>query len=63
MTRTVVITGASGGIGRATAQLFGARGDRVALIARGKTGLDGVVQDIRPGRGHSARPAGRRIRL
>ena len=46
MTRTVVITGASGGIGRATAQLLGARGDRVALIARGKTGLDGAVQDI-----------------
>lgn len=46
MIRTVVITGASAGIGRATAQLLGARGDRVALIARGKTGLDGVVQDI-----------------
>ena len=46
MTRTVVITGASAGIGRATARLFGGRRDRVALIARGKTGLDGAVQDI-----------------
>ncbi|MYW03566.1 SDR family NAD(P)-dependent oxidoreductase, partial [Streptomyces sp. SID3343] len=34
MTRTVVVTGASAGIGRATARLFGARGDRVALLAR-----------------------------
>ncbi len=33
--RTVVITGASAGIGRATAQQFAARGDNVALLARG----------------------------
>ncbi|HVE96487.1 MAG TPA: SDR family NAD(P)-dependent oxidoreductase [Pseudonocardiaceae bacterium] len=31
----VVVTGASGGIGRATAQAFGARGAKVALLARG----------------------------
>jgi NAD(P)-dependent dehydrogenase (short-subunit alcohol dehydrogenase family) len=31
----VVITGASGGVGRATARWFGARGAKVALLARG----------------------------
>ncbi|HET8581976.1 MAG TPA: SDR family oxidoreductase [Jatrophihabitans sp.] len=47
MTRTVVVTGASGGIGRATARAFGARGDRVALLARGEEGLDGAASDVR----------------
>ncbi|OYN77477.1 SDR family oxidoreductase [Mycolicibacterium sphagni] len=43
---TVVITGASAGIGRASARMFGARGDRVALLARGPSGLDGAVKDV-----------------
>ena len=38
MTQTVVITGASAGIGRATARLFGERGANVGLIARGQAG-------------------------
>src|SRR4051812_39591510 len=42
----VVVTGASGGIGRATARLFAARGDTVALLARGDRGLDGARRDI-----------------
>jgi len=46
MTQTVVITGASAGIGRATARLCGERGDNVALIARGPAGLDGAVRDV-----------------
>ena len=46
MTKTVVITGASAGIGRAAARLFGARGDRVGLIARGTDGLEGTVRDV-----------------
>jgi len=46
MTQTVVITGASAGIGRAAARLFGQRGDRVALIARGRAGLEGAVRDV-----------------
>src|SRR6478609_8820338 len=37
--RVVVITGASGGIGRASAEEFARRGDRLALIARGESGL------------------------
>jgi NAD(P)-dependent dehydrogenase (short-subunit alcohol dehydrogenase family) len=43
--RVVVVTGASGGIGRATARLFAARGDTVALLARGERGLDGARHD------------------
>jgi NAD(P)-dependent dehydrogenase (short-subunit alcohol dehydrogenase family) len=46
MTQTVVITGASAGIGRATARLYGGRGANVALIARGRAGLDGAVRDV-----------------
>jgi NAD(P)-dependent dehydrogenase (short-subunit alcohol dehydrogenase family) len=42
----IVITGASGGVGRATARIFGARGDRVALLARGKKGLAGAADDV-----------------
>ena len=45
-TQTVVITGASAGIGRAAARLFGARGARVGLIARGQAGLDGAARDV-----------------
>jgi len=44
--QTVVITGASGGIGRATARLFGERGARVVLIARGQAGLDGAAAEV-----------------
>jgi NAD(P)-dependent dehydrogenase (short-subunit alcohol dehydrogenase family) len=46
MTETIVITGASAGIGRATARLYGERGANVGLIARGKAGLDGAVADV-----------------
>ena len=42
----MVITGASGGVGRATARKFGARGDTVVLLARGKKGLAGAAEDI-----------------
>ena len=40
------MTGASAGVGRATAAAFGARGDRVALIARGREGLSGAARDV-----------------
>lgn len=46
MTHTVVINGGSAGIGRATARLFGQRGDRVGLIARGADGLDSAAEEI-----------------
>jgi NAD(P)-dependent dehydrogenase (short-subunit alcohol dehydrogenase family) len=51
--RVVVVTGASAGIGRAVARRFGARGDRVALLARGEAGLDGARDDIRAAGGEA----------
>jgi NAD(P)-dependent dehydrogenase (short-subunit alcohol dehydrogenase family) len=44
--RVVVVTGASAGLGRAIAHLFAARGDRVALVARGEAGLRAVADAI-----------------
>jgi NAD(P)-dependent dehydrogenase (short-subunit alcohol dehydrogenase family) len=46
VTQTIVITGASAGIARATARLYGERGANVGLIARGQVGLDGAVSDV-----------------
>jgi NAD(P)-dependent dehydrogenase (short-subunit alcohol dehydrogenase family) len=39
----VVVTGASGGVGRAVATAYGRRGDTVALLARGRRGLDAAA--------------------
>jgi NAD(P)-dependent dehydrogenase (short-subunit alcohol dehydrogenase family) len=43
----VAVTGASGGVGRATAIEFGRRGCSVALIARGSSGLQGAAGEVR----------------
>lgn len=45
--RVVVVTGASAGIGRATAVAFGRRGEKVALLARGEKGLAAAAEDVR----------------
>jgi NAD(P)-dependent dehydrogenase (short-subunit alcohol dehydrogenase family) len=43
---TVVITGGTAGIGRATAREFARHGCNVAVLARGKDGLDATARDI-----------------
>ena len=42
----VVITGASGGVGRATARRFARAGASVALLARGEAGLRGAAAEV-----------------
>src|SRR5918994_2669295 len=42
----VVITGASAGVGRATARAFAQRGAKIGLLARGRDGLEGARLEI-----------------
>jgi NAD(P)-dependent dehydrogenase (short-subunit alcohol dehydrogenase family) len=44
--KVAVVTGASAGIGRATATTLADRGYRVALVARGQDGLDAASREI-----------------
>jgi len=44
--RTVIITGASAGVGRAIAERFAREGDRVGLIARDETALKDVRREL-----------------
>jgi short-subunit dehydrogenase len=46
MSRTVVITGAGAGVGRASAVAFARRGDRIALIARGEEALAAAAREV-----------------
>src|SRR5438477_2918258 len=46
MSEVVIITGASAGVGRATARAFGKRKAKVGLIARGRDGLDAAKREI-----------------
>src|SRR3954454_14320177 len=43
---TVVITGAAGGVGRATARAFGQRGANIGLLARGVEGLEAAAREV-----------------
>ena len=51
--KIAVVTGASGGIGRATAIEFGRHGWHVALLARGADGLEGARRDVEQAGGHA----------
>ena len=53
MSEVVVITGASAGVGRATARAFGRRGASVALIARGRAGLEACAAEVREAGGEA----------
>src|SRR3982750_581793 len=44
--KVVVVTGASGGVGRALIRKLAARGCRIGLLARGQDGLEGAKRDI-----------------
>jgi NAD(P)-dependent dehydrogenase (short-subunit alcohol dehydrogenase family) len=44
--QVVMVTGASAGVGRAVARLFGERGAAVGLLARGRAGLEGARRDV-----------------
>ncbi len=43
---TVVVTGASGGVGRAVANEFARHGASVALLARGEQGLEEARREV-----------------
>jgi NAD(P)-dependent dehydrogenase (short-subunit alcohol dehydrogenase family) len=47
VTQNIVITGASAGVVRAVAIAYARRGDRVALLARGRAGLEGASLEAR----------------
>ncbi|HEV2756565.1 MAG TPA: SDR family oxidoreductase [Actinomycetota bacterium] len=46
MSRVVVVTGGSAGVGRAAARAFAARGDSVAVLARGRGRLEATEREI-----------------
>ncbi len=46
MARVAVVTGASAGVGRATARAFAERGFDVVLLARGQAGLDAAAKEV-----------------
>jgi short-subunit dehydrogenase len=45
--QVAVVTGASGGVGRAIAHAFAKRGAHVGLLARGQHGLDAAADEVR----------------
>ena len=54
--KVAIITGASSGIGYATATLFAREGARVVAAARRQAELDTLVDDITQSGGHAVAP-------
>jgi NADP-dependent 3-hydroxy acid dehydrogenase YdfG len=64
LAQNIVVTGASAGIGRATAIAFARRGCNVALLARGRDGLEGrAAMSRRPEAAHTQSRSMSRMRL
>ena len=53
MAETIVITGASAGVGRATVREFAQRGADIALLARGRDGLEAAAREVREAGGRA----------
>lgn len=49
----VVVTGGSAGVGRATVRQLGAHGYDVAILARGRAGIDAAADDVRTAGGRA----------
>ncbi|MCZ7476235.1 SDR family oxidoreductase [Micromonospora sp. WMMC273] len=45
--QVAVVTGASAGVGRATVRLLARRGIAIAMLARGRVGLDAAAEEVR----------------
>ena len=56
--KVAIVTGASSGIGRATALLFASEGARVVACARLKDALDALVEEIKASGGMAVACAG-----
>jgi short-subunit dehydrogenase len=53
MSETVILTGAAGGVGRATARAFGQRGTKIVLVARDRESLERAKQEVEQVGGHA----------
>lgn len=49
--KTILVTGATRGIGKAIAQRFGELGGKLVLVGRNREGLEGVGRELMKGRG------------